>query len=66
MKSLDVVGKVFNGITIVEKLPSGTKPSGQKYSVVLCRCKCGKLFESKLYPITSGKPELVRTVTKFH
>ncbi len=39
---MDIIGKKYRMLTVIEKAELFILPSGQKNSAVLCRCECGK------------------------
>lgn len=39
--AVDLAGRVFGRLTVIERAGTHETPSGQKKAVWLCRCKCG-------------------------
>lgn len=45
-KKLDIKGMVFGRLTVLYALPSYTSKSGNKRTIWMCRCVCGKLVKA--------------------
>ena len=42
MKTIDLTGKVFNDLTVIEQAETKILPSGQHKTMWKCKCRCGK------------------------
>jgi hypothetical protein len=54
-KKRDVVGEVYNRLTIIGEAPTRVSESGLKYKRVYTKCECGKRCENSYRDLTKGK-----------
>lgn len=60
MKNIDIVGKNFGKLTVIEELPERTKVNKKRYK---CKCDCGNYHDVVGSSLRSG---LTKTCGKCH
>jgi len=52
--AVDLIGKKFNRLTVIQKLPSYISKTGHAYAVWLCRCDCKTIVQIRGHKLKNG------------